>query len=186
VGFDVIVSRALTSLGAQSKGAQFAQYAGCSASDAGCLQQIDLTTLLNAQHKAEDAIMLRPTEMFVTWSPIVDGTELTGQVVELFGKGWYKSVPMIIGDVSDEGRMFVFSLLSMTSPELECSAFIDAIFRLDAGKVRHAAALNTELTTRRSSSSTSSPIPRRPASLPLMPCSGAHTLPLRLTPYLLQ
>ena len=48
-------------------------------------------------------------------------------------------MPVIIGDVSDEGRMFIYSVLN-SSNTLECDAFIDAVFKLDASKARAAAA----------------------------------------------
>ena len=82
-----------------------------------------------------------------TQAPVVDGTQLTDQPVNLFNAGAFnpvcvcvcvrdsvRQVPTIIGDVSDEGRMFVFSALNSSST-LECDAFIDAVFKTDASKV---------------------------------------------------
>lgn len=41
----------------------------------------------------------------------------------------------MLGDVSDEGRMFVYSVLGEKVPDLVCEAGLDAIFRLDGDKV---------------------------------------------------
>ncbi len=54
--------------------------------------------------------------------------------MRILDAGKFNQVPMIIGDVSDEGRMFVYEIINSTS-SVECDAIITAMFDLHALEV---------------------------------------------------
>ena len=58
---------------------------------------------------------------------------LTVQQVKLFEVGYFSHVPMIIGDVSDEGRMFVYPDFPTPPPRSEYEVGAVALFGAKAG-----------------------------------------------------
>jgi hypothetical protein len=56
-------------------------------------------------------------------------------MVEMFSNGVFHAVPVIIGDVSDEGRMFVYPKYPTPPSYSVYSATIDKIFSPDGNEV---------------------------------------------------
>jgi len=117
------------------KGAEFARVAGCHPDNLLCLQSLSVDAVLRAQSIAGDIPGPKLSQLFMPYSPIVDGDVIPGQFVDVFASGAFLQVPIILGDVSDEGRMFIYQILSTPTRDWECDAFMDLMFGLHGPKV---------------------------------------------------
>ena len=91
-----------------------------------------METILDAQAKAQDVPLPSLITLFLPWTPHVDGVELTDQPINLFASGMYnRGVPVMIGDVGAEGRIFVFSAFNTPLDYTEYEVVLDAFFRTD-------------------------------------------------------
>eukprot|EP00055_Hartaetosiga_balthica_P006252 m.19384 g.19384 ORF g.19384 m.19384 type:complete len:560 (-) comp5105_c0_seq1:307-1986(-) len=119
----------LTPASAQEHYSVWASDAGCDPSDLACLRGLNISTVVAAQMTAQTKIWLvRPMVLFFPWTPVVDGDELLYDPFTAIHKGHYSKVPIIIGNVGDESRMFVFEAFSKLN-KVEAEALIDVIFR---------------------------------------------------------
>ena len=108
---------------AAKKGDLFATDAGCPNATLSCLLDLDINTILDAQTKAQnhyvitELLAVRSTshhiitsshhitshhitshrcgQMFMPWTPVVDGKELIGQPIDLIAAGIYNKVQHI-------------------------------------------------------------------------------------------
>lgn len=94
---------------AREQGIRFARALNC---DLG--HSLDPAACLRAKRADEIRHTLPPDPNFAftpgewgTWSPIVDGTTVTGQVPDLIAAGQFNRVPVMLGSNRDEGTLFV-------------------------------------------------------------------------------
>eukprot|EP00042_Codosiga_hollandica_P048698 m.549261 g.549261 ORF g.549261 m.549261 type:complete len:523 (-) comp57724_c1_seq5:59-1627(-) len=117
-------------------GNMFATDANCPGAALDCLYNLSIPQILAAQKEAQNHIYLQHiTSLFFPWTPHVDGVQLTAQPLQLLQEGKFKAVPVLIGDVSDEARMFIWDLSEKPLVYPECVALIDIIFRFHGPKV---------------------------------------------------
>lgn len=113
----------------------FAQLSGCSYEDLNCLRALNLSAVITAQSGARQVTFLHPLWAFQPWQPYVDGKVISGQPMELFKTGKYHQVPFMVGNVQDEGWLFIFSVFTSNLTGVEYKAIVDFVFLSDAAKV---------------------------------------------------
>lgn len=89
----------------------FAYYSNCSVSDNVCMRLLTADQILYAQYKAmTDFFAAFPhlLELFLPWTPFIDGIVMTQQPFTAFINGDYEKVPIMIGNTRDECTLFVY------------------------------------------------------------------------------
>ena len=66
--------------------------------------------------------------MFLPYGPIADGKELTASPLELVQQGKVHKVPLLIGHVGDEARLFVYDAFTSKLSKVEVDALLRVIF----------------------------------------------------------
>ena len=92
-------------------GANFVGAIGCNgaASVVDCMRGKSVDDVMKAQKTSQIYINTKQLlDAFYPWSPIVDGTTLTGQPLDLLDSGDYNKVPMIIGHTHSEATFFIY------------------------------------------------------------------------------
>ena len=96
------------------------QYLGCdgfaNASEVlHCMQSASVDHVLKAQKKVENELvslqnLFDPLQLFLPWSPTVDGVELPQNPLDAMMNASYANhdIPMIMGSVANESRLFVW------------------------------------------------------------------------------
>jgi len=74
----------------------------------------------------------RPIENFLPWTPTVDGKMIPMHIFDALKAGAFKSVPMIVGDVSEDAYLFVFQAFNYSLSTLDYEAIVTAIFLEDS------------------------------------------------------
>jgi len=123
---------------AQNLSQAFAELLNCDYNDIACLQAANVSAILEAQNKAIDhdkSVPSHPLKGFMPWQPFVDGTIITGDPITAFPKGEYNKVPMMLGNVNDEGWIFIFAALPNPMTALEYRTLLDYIFKDQAKNV---------------------------------------------------
>lgn len=106
----------------------FAKDAGCSSSDKGCLYSLTSDEVVAAEVQAQQKLWLdRPLVMFFPWTPNIDGNEMPDDPFTAINAGNYHKVPVMIGNVAEEGWIFVFEAFPKLN-RIEAAALVDVIF----------------------------------------------------------
>jgi para-nitrobenzyl esterase len=71
----------------------------------------------------------------VVWGPVVDGFEIPDQPRELYRRGLFIRIPVIIGTTRDDGWTFVNRSFPGTLDELQYDRTVRAEFGMDAGAI---------------------------------------------------
>eukprot|EP00762_Andalucia_godoyi_P002625 ANDGO_03382.mRNA.1 Crystal protein len=103
---------------------------GCKGADEACLRSKSMDDILNA----EQAVFKLP-DVFnfslsyaLYYSPVVDGSNVMGQPVDLFEQGKFQKMPILMGTNADEGIMFSFGGFAHHLPDIAYDALIKVIF----------------------------------------------------------
>jgi len=95
-----------------------------------CLRSINWQGVVAAQSKAQGKIFLsKPLSMFEPWSPTVDGVVLPGTFLDLLKEGRFSRVPLVIGHVTEEARMFVYEAFTKSVSKTEADALVRLIWQ---------------------------------------------------------
>ncbi|KIK91168.1 hypothetical protein PAXRUDRAFT_150102 [Paxillus rubicundulus Ve08.2h10] len=88
---------------------------GCSsASDTlQCLREVPYGALLGAMNQSPNIFSYQ--SLIISWQPRADGVFLTDDPQKLIQRGLVADVPFVTGDCDDEGTMFSFSTLNVTT-----------------------------------------------------------------------
>jgi len=110
----------------------FALEAGCLPNDATCLRKLSWQKVVEAQRKAEKQLLMYleyPLVLFMPWTPVIDGTELTSDPLTLMDQGVIAPNvdAVILGNVAEEARLFVYDAFSHLS-KAEVELFLGYIF----------------------------------------------------------
>lgn len=127
-------------------GKKFAKLAGCASGNTTCLRALSARTAIGLGEQAAGAVGAaiidrlleggRIEDAFaMQWAPVVDGSELAAQPLELFEKGLWNKVPLLIGTNQDEGATFVYDGVDTWLPEALFPDVMDGIFGRDGGNV---------------------------------------------------
>jgi len=93
----------------------FAYYSNCSVGDSHCLRALTADQILYSQYAAmKDLFAAIPhlLELFLPWTPYVDGIVMTQQPYTAFINGQYEKVPIMMGNTRDECYLFLYSAFS--------------------------------------------------------------------------
>eukprot|EP00049_Salpingoeca_infusionum_P005664 m.95101 g.95101 ORF g.95101 m.95101 type:complete len:540 (-) comp13040_c0_seq1:1744-3363(-) len=100
----------------------------CKTSDLACMRNLSPEAVVAAEVKAQNKIHLKePLSMFFPWTPVTGNPDLPLTPLEAFDKGEYAHVPVTIGNVAQEARMFVWDAFPALN-KLEAEALVDVIF----------------------------------------------------------
>jgi len=66
--------------------------------------------------------------MFEPWSPVADGVLLPDTFINLLNKGAIAKVPIMVGHVTEEARMFVYEAFTKPISEVEADALVRLIW----------------------------------------------------------
>lgn len=113
---------------AKSLGKDFAKEIGCS--DVQCLYTKNIDEIAKAQLAVLTKIVdLRHVlEIFLQWTPIVDGVDVLDQPIDIFALGKVASMPVIIGTTSEETVFFIYEGFPKPVSSLELDGLELAIF----------------------------------------------------------
>eukprot|EP00029_Vermamoeba_vermiformis_P012183 TRINITY_DN69_c0_g1_i2.p1 TRINITY_DN69_c0_g1~~TRINITY_DN69_c0_g1_i2.p1 ORF type:complete len:528 (-),score=132.78 TRINITY_DN69_c0_g1_i2:32-1615(-) len=109
----------------------------CSDGDMGCLRSKSVEEVMIAQEKvAKHLPILHPLQLFLPWTPIINGIELTNDVWNALSSGSFNKVPVMIGTVSEEALLFIYKAdPSKKITDAEYIAAVGYLFTSDAAKV---------------------------------------------------
>jgi para-nitrobenzyl esterase len=130
-----VTARWPTSGEAERQGDALATALGCTnrATIATCLRAATQNQVLQALPVAQLQITEDPSRAF--WSPVVDGFEIPDQPRELYRRGLFSRVPLIIGTNGDEGWTFVDRSFAAGLDALQYERTVRTDFGMDADAV---------------------------------------------------
>jgi len=105
---------------------------GCSASTPNitCMRGVPMLPLLVAQTQAAKHVDLTDfLDIFYAWAPAL-GDLLPDEPLNLFANGKSANVPMIMGTVEEEGRLFIYEGFTSSVSKLEYEAAVAVLFGL--------------------------------------------------------
>ncbi|CAI7994480.1 cAMP-regulated D2 protein [Geodia barretti] len=121
-------------------GTDFSKELGCGDKDIACLYSKNIT-LISA---VEDALLskivdpLHALEIFLQWTPTIDGVDILDQPFNLLANGEAAEIPTIIGTVSQEGIFFIYEASPKPLSRVEYDVAVVALFPLHFAAVfRH-------------------------------------------------
>ena len=119
---------------------RFMEYAGCTGKDyADCLHGLPLKRIMEAQEKTEHDVwpfLNHPISLILPWIPTTGTPQLPLHPYEAFRTGNFNRVPLVIGQNSEEGRLFVFEGIGEHAFDaVEYAAAMDILFGSDTIKV---------------------------------------------------
>lgn len=123
---------------AKKLGKDFAKALGCGVdNDFECLYSKSYREVTKAAIAVDTKIIdvLKLLEVFLQWTPVVDGEEITDQPLTLFIEGVHADVPLLMGTTSQEGVMFVNEAFSTKLKSIEYDALLLALFPLHYSKI---------------------------------------------------
>ena len=96
---------------------------------------LTISDILQAQDQASAVPLPHLISFFMPWGPYIDGVELSDQPYNLFSDGKFTRVPIMIGDVGDEGRIFIYSEFADPVNENGMKLVIDAFYGAASNQV---------------------------------------------------
>ncbi|EGC34125.1 hypothetical protein DICPUDRAFT_98336 [Dictyostelium purpureum] len=115
---------------------RFANKVGCSnVEDIDCLRSKTMDEVLEAQEQVKLQLGDKILDAFTIWSPVVDGDVIPKQPLTAIKDGETHSVPTIIGDVQDEGILFVYLAFKKKVSPLLYPGYLSSMFPLTWGRV---------------------------------------------------
>eukprot|EP00939_MAST-03C_sp_MAST-3C-sp1_P003400 g3400.t1 len=126
-------------------GKTFAKKAGCETlKNISCLRSLDARDVIEIGEKVASSVLDglfdrileggRVEDAFaMQWAPVIDGIELSSQPLDLFDRGTWNDVPLIIGTNEDEGATFVYAGIKDWIPEILFPTAMRGIFGTSDG-----------------------------------------------------
>jgi len=114
---------------------RFAKELGCGVNDLTCLRSQNVSAILQAQVNAITLDPLDLFQIFMPWQPYVDGTVIVDQPIHAFVSGNYNHVPFMLGNVEDEGTIFIYEAFPKPLDLTGYKALIGAVFKSQAPAV---------------------------------------------------
>jgi carboxylesterase type B len=115
---------------AEKMGSYFAEDSKCKEDDLACWQSLSVETILSSQKNATKHIpYLKPLQLFLPFTPVVDGSTLKDQPLRMLQKGeWINKVPVILGSVGNEALLFIYQAATASLSKTEYEEAILAVF----------------------------------------------------------
>jgi len=108
---------------------RFAKDVNCASTDLACLRNATVSNVLTAQ--AKSAKHLNISDFFQVgypWAPAI-GKWLPDHPLYLFAKNQVPKIPVMMGTVNEEGRLFVFDAEDKSIGSVEYVAFVTLMFK---------------------------------------------------------
>lgn len=121
-------------------GRKFVEYLHCpwnhETTDA-CLRSKSVNEVMAGQYGVQGSIdYFHPLLLFLPWTPIVDGKELTDQPWKLFTAGNFTKVPIMMGTVAEEALFFIYEASNGTKVSESLYVLLESyLFQLDVVEV---------------------------------------------------
>ncbi|XP_071941027.1 uncharacterized protein [Antedon mediterranea] len=123
--------------GALLLGDFLALYLNCSLRDIDCMRRSSANDILQAQDKASlkfiDPVHL--LQLVEAWGPTIGGELIPMHPIKAFQSGQFQHKPVLIGSLTEEGRIFVYEAFSSRVSFTEYLELVLSIFREDAYRV---------------------------------------------------
>lgn len=128
-------ARTTTTAEAEAQGDAFAQALGCTnpATVLACLRSATRDRVLGALTAAQQQYSEQPGA--VRWVPVVDGVEVPDQPRELYRRGQFARIPVVVGSVGDEGWNYVDRSFPVGLDTLQYERAVRTEFGMDADAV---------------------------------------------------
>lgn len=108
----------------------------CQYEDLACFRAASVDNIIDAQNKVDsELISLDLVLLFEPWVPVIDNILVFGQLYETVQNTTFALQPLIIGTLTEEALVFVYSGLNKTMPATVYSEAILAIFGSKGVKV---------------------------------------------------
>eukprot|EP00117_Sycon_ciliatum_P023153 scpid52002/ scgid19763/ Crystal protein len=124
---------------AERMAAIFFKTLGCAADDPQCWQYKPTRFIMEAQAEASKHLvdLINLLEIFIPWTPTIDGDEVVEEPLFSFQKGNIADIPIIIGTVSEECVMYIYGVSPVKKiPEAEYNLAMDVKFGRHASDVQ--------------------------------------------------
>lgn len=93
-----------------------------------CLRNKTFEEINEAQEKMTHEITAgKVNEYYEPVGPVVDGVDIATQPMFAAAKGYFQKIPMMVGTVTEEGRMFVYGVWKLKLTKAEYEAALAAI-----------------------------------------------------------
>lgn len=119
-----------TAENAHAVAAAFASFAGCGATDNACLRALNTTQVLAAQTKIFKDLGLDASaflESFMPFAPTIDPQIMPYQPYTAVVNGHAARVPVIMGNVAQEGNLFIYTGFGKPVPALEYDVLVGVV-----------------------------------------------------------
>jgi cholinesterase len=114
--------------------AAFAKYLDCDFEDTACLRNRTAAQIVEAQNSVITIDPSAPISVFMPWQPTADGELITGQPMIEFPKGNYNRVPFMLGNVDQEGLLFIYTALPKGLTPAQYRQIVTYVFGLRHAK----------------------------------------------------
>ncbi|XP_033120785.1 cAMP-regulated D2 protein-like [Anneissia japonica] len=115
-----------------------ALYLLCPLRDVACMRSCTADEIVKAQIKAASKILpdaYHLLQLFEAWGPTVGGDLIPLSPMDAVRQGMFQHKPLIVGSLTEEGRLFVYEAFSSRVSVLESVELLLALFRQDAYRV---------------------------------------------------
>lgn len=122
---------------AKKLGKDFAKELGCKT--VACLYEKNITEIADAQEACLSKIIdfRHVLEIFLQWTPVVDGVDLSDQPMYLLASGQVAPLPLIVGTTSQESIFFIYQAFTKPVTAIERDALQAVIFPRDYERIQH-------------------------------------------------
>eukprot|EP01129_Flabellula_baltica_P010856 TRINITY_DN4646_c0_g2_i1.p1 TRINITY_DN4646_c0_g2~~TRINITY_DN4646_c0_g2_i1.p1 ORF type:complete len:412 (-),score=69.04 TRINITY_DN4646_c0_g2_i1:26-1261(-) len=118
---------------AVSEGKLFLENTKCS-DNIQCLQSLSLEDIISAEVAINHHLDYRaPLDTFLPWAPIIGTDLISDHPIDLFEKGFFHKVPIMLGTVTNEVVPFIYEASKKPLNDAEYIAVIEYIFGVDVG-----------------------------------------------------
>ncbi|XP_072033065.1 crystal protein-like [Amphiura filiformis] len=111
-----------------------AELLDCPHSDLECLRGKPVEDVVAAGNAAGEKIILDlygPLHLFEPWGPVIDDKEITDNPLNAYRDGKFQNKPVMIGTVTEEGRMYMWESFETKPAKIEVDAFFALIFGVE-------------------------------------------------------
>lgn len=110
------------------------EYLNCDRDDVACMKTKSPEEVLTAQKAAPQLDLHNLFINFQTFSPMVDGDLIPDQPLFLMQRGAFPPVPILAGNVAEEGWLFVYELFPEVVSKIEYDGLLRVLFGKDVFK----------------------------------------------------
>lgn len=106
----------------------------CPAGDLKCLRSRPAQEIVTAENVAGEKLLpdvLGPLHLFEPWGPVIDGKVVLENPLKAYRDGKFQKKPIMLGTVTEEGRVYIWEAFGSKPTKLEVDAFFGLIFGVE-------------------------------------------------------